>query len=67
MDTFEILLEKTEQYAQALSDYKTAADKVAYDRGYFCSREREALDRAKKQLREALAEHIRHETALREV
>ncbi len=59
MDTFDVLLEKIEQYSQASAEYKAATERVRYDRGYFCSRERETLDRAKKQLREALDEHIR--------
>lgn len=67
MDTFEILIEAIEQYATAAAEYKAAADKVAYEKAYFCSREADARDSAKKQLREALDAHIRHTMAMKEV
>lgn len=67
MDPFESLLEAIEQFSAAAAEYKTAAEKVRFDRGYFLHTEIEARDRAKKQLREALDSYIRQIIAAKEV
>jgi hypothetical protein len=60
-------MEAIEQYAAASAEYKAIAEKVPYERGYYCHTEIEARDRAKKHLREALDEHIRHTMATKEI
>lgn len=65
MDTFEALLEAIEAYSDAKAEYKKASQNCVV--GYFLHREREAVDRTKKQLREALEAHIKHVGALREI
>jgi len=67
MDTFKALLEAIEAYSDAKAEYKKVSENVRFDRGYFCAREQGELDRAKKQLREALEAHIRHVMAMKEV
>jgi hypothetical protein len=67
MDTFEALLEAIEQYAAAAAEYKSIAEKVPYERDYYCHREIAARDRAKMQLKQALDLHIRGTVAMKEV
>jgi hypothetical protein len=67
MDTFDELLEAFEAYSDAKAAYKLVAEKVPYERGYFCHREATAVEKAKKQLRQALEAHIKHVAALREI
>lgn len=67
MDLFETLLEAIEAYSDAKATYKASMENVRYDRGYFCSKEREACDRAKRQLKEALDEYIRRVVSTKEV
>lgn len=65
MDTFEALLEAMEAYSDAKAEYKKASQNCVV--GYFLHREREALDRAKKQLKETLDAYVSRVVALKEV
>lgn len=67
MGAFENLLAAIEKYAAANAEYKAAAEKVGYDRGYFCARERDAKEAAKLQLKEALDCYVCHVVAMKEV
>lgn len=65
MDTFDELLEAFEAYSDAKAEYNKASETCVV--GYFLHREREARDRAKKRLGEALEAHIKHVTAIKEI
>lgn len=69
MDTFEILLDAIDQYAEKSAEYKKdrAIDHAVYGQGYFSSVAALAMGRCKKQLREALDNHIRQVVAMKEI
>jgi hypothetical protein len=67
MDTFEALLEAIEAYSDANAEYKKAKASCQHSHQYFLHHEREALDRTKKHLKEALEAHIKQVAALREI
>lgn len=65
MDTFEDLLAAVEAYSDAKAEYNKA--KEGCREAYFLHPERERLDHAKKQLREALEAHVQKIVAMKEV